>query len=98
MNRAYADPSSELHRKLNPEWRFSDTSAFLLAELATITSSLRYFTLVRVMDDVPEAYWPAVYGPRTPEDSPPEDQPEGPSSDDQVRAGADEIRREMGIA
>jgi len=66
VNRAYSDWTMELHRKLNPDWRFSDPTAFLLAEIATIESSRRYFELAGRMgsDEVPQEYWPARYGPK----------------------------------
>jgi hypothetical protein len=88
----------ELHRKINPDWRFNDTVSFLLAEIATIESDRRYFEAARVMDDVPEQYWPARYGPASlSEDS--SDQTTRSElaieSADRARAVADEMRAGM---
>jgi hypothetical protein len=61
----------QLHRTLNPQWRFNDPATYLLAEIATIESERRYLEVVRMLgvdDDgrpipVPQHWWPAKYGP-----------------------------------
>ena len=90
----------ELHRKINPDWRFADPIPFLLAEIATIESDRRYFDIARIMEDVPEQYWPARYGPQRDEDSSEQTTAEQTTEvdrDARARAGAAEIRAEMGV-
>lgn len=90
----------ELHRNLNPDWRFADATPYLLAEIATIESDRRYFEVARVVEDVPERYWPARYGPVRDEDSSDRtsvDETTEVDSDARARAGADAIRAEMGL-
>lgn len=83
----------ELHRTLNPDWRFADTTNYLLGEIATIESERRYFELARVMEDVPEQYWPARYGPAREYSSDQATENEA----DQAREVAAGIRAETGI-
>ena len=94
MTRAYSDTSMELHRKLNPDWRFSDPATFLLSEMASMMSDLRYFATADIVggfDDVPNEYWPAEYRPR----DEPEVVVEPDTSSDRARKVADEIRAEL---
>lgn len=84
----------ELHRKLNPDWRFADPVAYLLAEIATIESDRRYFEAARLMEDVPERYWPARYGPAREDSS---EQATENNEADQARAVAAGIRDEFTI-
>ncbi|MGC5249470.1 hypothetical protein ACPXB3_21400 [Gordonia sp. DT219] len=92
----------ELHRKINPDWRFSDPVPYLLAEIATIESDRRYFELARIMDDVPERYWPAEYGPARADEDSSDQMTDGQTtsemdSDARALAGAEQIRAEMGL-
>lgn len=51
----------------NPDtWLWSDPSAMLLTEIATIASDMRFLAANRFDwpdGEVPERYWPARYGP-----------------------------------
>ncbi|GAA1891886.1 hypothetical protein [Williamsia serinedens] len=96
----------ELHRELNPDWAFADPHTFLLAEIATLQSSLRFLTAQQLVgfdedgnpNDVPETFWPATYGPhRTAEEDQP-DEPQHDSDDDVARAVADELLLMQGIS
>ena len=92
MTRAYSDTSMELHRKLNPDWRFSDPATFLLSEMASMMSDLRYFATAEIVggfDDVPVEYLPAKYGPPSSEPEPPRPTE---SAIDRARQVAAEIR------
>lgn len=61
----------ELHRKINPDWRFADPVPLLLAEIATIESDRRYLAVQRMVgvdkdgepNPVPDKYLPSRYGP-----------------------------------
>ena len=61
----------ELFRAWNPDtWLWSDPSAMLLAEVATITSDMRYLQAAQFDwkdGEIPEQYWSARYGPPRPE-------------------------------
>lgn len=95
--RAYSDPATELYRTLNPNWRFEEPAAYLLAEIATIHSDIRFIQAVQLVGDsenVPEEYWPAKYGPRT-EQSEPEEPEQGESAADRARRVAAEIRAQL---
>lgn len=85
----------ELHRKLNPDWRFGDATNYLLSEIATIQSHMRYFAAAQIMgdfEDVPAEYLPASYGPkREPEQQPVEET----TSVDRARQVAEDIRAGM---
>lgn len=86
----------ELHRKLNPDWRYGDATTYLLSEIATIHSDIRFIQAVQLVGDsenVPEEYWPAKYGPRT-EQSEPEEPEQGESAADRARRVAAEMRAE----
>ncbi|GAA1882012.1 hypothetical protein [Williamsia serinedens] len=62
--RAFSDPMSELHRKLNPDWRLQTPEVRLLSEIATIQSSSRYWQVAKILNgqDVPQTYWETRYG------------------------------------
>ncbi|GAA2071642.1 hypothetical protein [Williamsia deligens] len=63
----------QLHRVMHPRWQFHDASTALLAEIATTVSSQRFLTalgLFQKVENVPEMFHPAVYGPqRDPDDT-----------------------------
>lgn len=92
--RAYSDPTFELFRKLNDNWRFEDPATYLLSEIAEIESSRRFFEAAQLMggyEEVPNEYWPAEYRPRVE----PEVVVEPDTSSDRARKVADEIRAEL---
>lgn len=91
--RAYADPTSELHRKLNPNWRLEAPEVRLLAEIATIQSSSRYLQVMQIMQggDVPEQYWPARYGIPADDEAAPSQVTDSADADERARAVRNEI-------
>lgn len=72
----------------------------MVAEVATIVSDIRYLTAAGVTPEVPDEYLPARYGPQRDGDSseqPTVDRATEIDRDARARAGAAEIRAEMGI-
>ncbi|GGF39136.1 hypothetical protein [Williamsia phyllosphaerae] len=87
----------ELHRRMNPEWRFAEPNTFLLAEIANIQSWMRYFELssrVERADDVPVMFRPAQYGPVR-EDPAPSKPADDPAAADAARSVAADLRAEL---
>lgn len=81
----------ELHRAINPDWRFSEPVAYLLAELATIESERLYIDVARAWNEeesgpVPERYWPTTYGPPRDPDAVAESVTTAEQDDDDARA------------
>lgn len=79
----------ELHRVINRDWQFTDASTWLLAEIATITSHLRFLNVASGWDaeangPVPEYFLPVTYGP-----------PRETTDVEQSEAENDEIARQI---
>lgn len=91
----------ELHRKINPDWRFADPVPFLLAEIATIESDRRYLEVQRMVgadkngepNPVPDKYLPSRYGP--PRESSDQTTDDGAAAEERDVERARQIAAEM---